>query len=564
MKILSAILFLVSLQASAISEPPQLLRACINSKDSIVTVSWKPPTDDCGSFTHYCLYASYNGGPFTKVATIPNLSISEYPHKINNSSTKWQYFIRIFNLCNGVDSSQSATLDIDIIRPQETPLDSVSYDLSTQNIIAGWSKNPSLDTKAYKIYNFSSGNGDSIGLTNTTNYVVSMKPATLFPVVIAALDSCNLSSILSSAHMAMYINGSVDTCQKEISLNWSLYEGWSQIDSQSVFLSINGKPFAKDTTLSGSIKSFIYSNIRLGDNFTFYVRAYTKSGTVSSTSNQVSFMTRELKPPVNLYLSNVSVNGNHIEVDFKVTELNDVASFGLTRGLSSTNLSTLQNIESNPSVVDYMYVDMNADPSNIIYYYQIVTYNKCGDTLTLSNASTNILLRLGDALDHNPYIGWIEGVSEYSLNQQPLNSFTWNTILRSFDPIYITIYVDSAGCYQILAQEKNNQIFNYQSTSYSNTVCVDQGFEPYIVNAVSTSGGNNRFMITGHGINQEKSNYQIYNRWGELLVDNPINIPWYLDYKGDFVPIGSYVYVINFITTSNEKRTEKGLLHVIR
>ena len=554
----------ITIQSFAVKGAPQILRACINSQDSIVTVSWKPPSDACASFTHYSIFASYNGGAFTKITSIPILSVSEYPHKINNSSTKWSYYIRVYSLCDGLDSSQSATLDVDILRPQEIQIDSVSYELTTQNIVAGWSPNPSTDTKLYKIYDFSSGNGDSIGVTGLTSFTVSTNPASGFPVVIASLDSCNLSSILSLPHTPARLSGSVDSCKKQITLSWSLYKGWNTIDSQLLFVSINSAPFVRYSMMSGTSTYFTYNNLALGDQLTFLVRSYTKSGSVTSSSNQLLFITRKPKPPQNLYLSNVNVNDQSIEVSFKVTDLNDAWNMTVRKGTNPASLTSAFSIKTVANVVDFMYVDANVKVSETQYYYQIETQDRCSSVLSLSNISSNMLLQIDDQLHHNPYSGWAQGAKSYELQRSFDNGSTWNTIQISNQEFNAAEFSDSSGCFRVLADEEPNTTFATSAISISNKACNIDHMTSYMVTGVNPLGGNNRFIVMGKGIDNQNSYYRVYNRWGELLVQKTTNEPWDLTYKGETIPSGSYIYIINLYGLGGEKRTEKGTLNVIQ
>jgi gliding motility-associated-like protein len=67
-------------------------------------------------------------------------------------------------------------------------------------------------------------------------------------------------------------------------------------------------------------------------------------------------------------------------------------------------------------------------------------------------------------------------------------------------------------------------------------------------------------------VNYERYEMKIYDRWGELLfVTNDINEGWDGSYKGEIVPVGTYLYVVNFVTTEDLKHNQvKGLLLLVR
>ena len=228
------IAFFISSIASAVTLPIKMLRACIDYDNDIVTISWIPPTDDCGSFEKNVIYGSENLGPFEKIAEITDLSISEYPHTLTVQNTSWRYYITTHTDCGGSESLESDTIRIDITYPTNIELDSISYDLTTQNIIAGWQPNPSVDTKHYELYDYSSGSGDFLGKTSFLDFNISNVRGGRFPVVLATLDSCNLSSLLSTPHETTFLSGTIDTCTRSINLQWRRYIGWGDIDSQAV------------------------------------------------------------------------------------------------------------------------------------------------------------------------------------------------------------------------------------------------------------------------------------------------------------------------------------------
>jgi hypothetical protein len=563
LKFLSAIFLCICINTYAITEPPQLLRACINSKEFIVTLSWQPPTDGCGSFTKYCIYASYNSGPFTKIATIPTLSINEYPHPIPAISTDWRYYITVYNLCNGVDSARSDTLSIDDVYPTNIQLDSVSYDLTTQNIIAGWNINPSADTKGYKIYNFSTGNGDSIGFTTNNFHTVSSNPASRFPVSIATLDSCLLSSLLSDVHQVTYLQGALDTCLNQISLSWNLYIGWNNIDSQTVFVSKNHSPFVRDTTIANLSNTFIYNSFSLGDTIEFYIRSYTKQGAISSSSNRIIFSTRKRVAPVNLYLDNVTVENERIAVNWSVTQQNDVTAFHILAGETALTQSLIYSETINALVVDFKYIDPTADPSIQRIFYTVYAVDNCNDTLDSSNVASNIKLDIYPDLKHNDYSYWDGGVLQYELLHKETLGSTWNTLELSTDPFLVANFESESGCYMVRATEVKNSL-NKAAASNSNVLCTLDSLQIFVPTGLNPNSENNRFVVRGKGIDHSKSTYQVYNRWGELIVQNPTDKSWDLSYKDDLIIPGIYIYIVDLYGVLGERRTEKGTVYVFR
>ena len=544
-----------------ISDKPNLLRACINFDDSTITLNWNKATDACGSFAKLIIYGNQNNGPFLEIFTLTDINIVEYPHYIPNLNTVRSYYIVLKNACNGIDSFVSDTITPDLSYPANSEIDSLSYDVNSQDIIAGWQQSSSSDTKGYQIYNFATGNGDSIGFTNDTKHTISKSIASVFPVVIATLDSCNLSSTLSKPHQVMFLKGSIDTCANSINLNWSTYQGWDAIDSQVVLVRFKNQLFKKEALLTGTDKSFVFNNFTLGDTFDIIVRAYTKAGTISSSSNLISFATRKLNTPTVFYLSNVTVTDlENITLNVYMDDYQDQNSIVVYKSTSGNQLQRLKAFNTS-SINNYSYNDFDVVVNEHSYNYQLKLVNKCLDTIQTSNLSRSILLKLTPQLDYNSYVNWLGGVKEYNL-QFSKDGSTWNSINTSSDT---TMFYDSLepGCFRIQALENTNTL-SINQISYSNTVCKIDSMRIFVPTGINLTTQNNQFIVLGTGINHQESTYIIYNRWGEQLVNNPTDSTWNMNYGGELVEQGVYIYIVNAIGLLGEKQTLKGTIYVIR
>ena len=543
-------------KAHAISTPAQMLRACINNDDSSITVFWNNPSDLCGSFNVNHLYASEDNGPFELIARITDYSINQYSFKLSDLNDNFRFKINTLNTCDGADSVQSSILAVDITRPNQIQLDSVSYDLNSQHIIAGWTQNPSPDTKEYDIYDYSSGDGDSIGTTNQTFYTVSTDPNRRFPVVIATLDSCNLSSLLSSPHKVMYLTSNIDTCLNEITLNWTSYIGWSSIDSQSLFVSINHGPFTKHITIPATANNLVFNNFTLGDTIEFYVRAHHND--ITSSSNKTQIETRERIIPTVFHLDYVSVVSDiQVFLEWNVNSNRDLKHYQILRSRDGVAFSVIHQLDNST----FTYTDNSANTQSTSYYYKVRSTNHCDEVQDSTSIARTILLQkdASDILTHNPYENWEIGVEEYILEYN--NGSTWNSVLNSTTPI---VYNESTtGCYRVTAKEVINSL-GYSSTSLSNVLCVQDSLELYITTAINPNSANNRFIIQGLGIDTLTSYYEIYNRWGELIVRNPVNIPWYATVKTKPIMPGMYIYIAKVNGVLGEQLTKKGTINVLR
>jgi hypothetical protein len=537
----------------------------VNFDDSTITLSWKQIEDNCNSIFEIIIYGNENNGAFQKIVSISNPALTEYSHYIPNLNTTRKYYLSVLYTCNGSDSLLSDTISPDLTYPENLSLDSVSYS-EDNTIIAGWKPNNSSDTRGYQIYNYSSGNGDSIGFTTSTSYLVSNNPTDRFPVVIATLDSCNLSSTLSTPHRIMWLSGTIDTCSKEIKLNWSLYMGWNTIDSQALFVSINKQAytrhFSSTSSITPSTTILIFNDFNLGDTIRFFIRAYTSSGTITSSSNRINFETRKLSKPEEFYLYRVTVENDEIMGTLMWDDLNDQDRIEILRSNSSgSNLSSLVINKSNLIGSNYTFVDNDVVVNQQFYNYKALLINKCNDVVDSSTLQNSILLSLTNQANYNPYVNWNGEVGQYLL-EYAKDGFTWNTVSSSNNT---SIELDSvpSGCYRITATEVDNPFTN-NAISRSNVVCVQDSLELYIPTAINLSTHNNRFVILGKGIDHQKSTYEIYTRWGEKIVSAPTSFTWNGKYKDAEITPGVYIYIVNAFGILGEKQTLTGTLYVIR
>lgn len=547
-----------------------MARACMSFSDSIVSISWRPVSDGCGSFTKYSLYGQVENDPFVLIDDIPNRLITEYPYKLNDLNPDRSFYITVDHLCDNSTTVHSDTISIDLTQTGITTIDSVSIDIATQKTIVGWTPNIAPDTKYYILYDYKSGDGDSVTSTfDTFNNISNTLPGR-YPIVLATVDSCNLLSPISTPHQTSLLQGSLDKCNRSVTLNWSLYSGWDQIDSQQLFISIDDNGFIRDTTISGGINSLSLKNIKLGPNYKFYVRSFTGKPPISSSSNITEIQTTAIEYPGYLYLNLATVF--HTPNDpiatpsilWTLPELGDTRKFNIYRGEELNNLLLINQVNIEFGELSYWFDDFSRNAINQEFYYQVEAVDECDTVLASSNISSTIHLAINPLLVHNEYINWDIGVREYKLMKLEDGS-TWNTLYSENKPFTTRSidFTDSSGCYQVTASEITNQ-YNSASLSQSNIVCIEKDLQFAITTALNTQSTNNRFIILGEGVDYDKSYYKIYNRWGQEVANNPANKPWYADYKGKKVSTGMYIYTGEIFGLKGERQSINGTIHVVR
>lgn len=543
--------------ASAVTQPVKMLRACIDYDNDVVTISWSPPSDACSSFEKHIIYGSENMGPFQKLAEIANISVSEFPHALGVQNTSWRYYLTTYSECGGVDSLGSDTIAIDITYPLNIELDSISYNIETQDIVAGWKANPSKDTKHYEIFDYSSGSGDLLGKTEQLNFNVTEQRNGRFPVVLATLDSCNLSSLLSNPHETTHLSGTIDSCLNTVSLEWNLYVGWGDVDSQALFLSLNKHKFVRVSSFGGDVTAVQFNDFVLGDTMTFFIRSYKDDK--STSSNIKTFKTRKLAVPQNLDLRLVDVENNTLIIRWLCEKQGDTKEFNLYGSQNHSSFNKIKTISAVLGNEKYTYIDSKNNPSDQSFLYYVSCTDKCNNQSLTSDTSASLFLDTSNATIHNKYIGWENGVLTYSVEEK--NGFTWNTVKENISGFETNDIQSFVGCFRIAASERNSK--DGDNIAHSNVVCKRVPLKYYITTGLNPDGINNRFVVKGESIDTQKSLFYIYSRWGELIKKGTLNQGWNGKYQGKNVQPGAYIYLVKVYGLNGEYEQSKGVVNVV-
>lgn len=555
-------LFFLSRIAMGVSGPVIPLRACLNNNDSIVTLEWQNPSNPCGTFSMHRIYGRKNANPFVPIAVVSSLAFSSVPVKLPDLDAGWEFYWVSLFACNGTDSFSSGILRVDDQKPVLTSLDSVSIDLATQRLVAGWQPGVSPDTKGYRLYRYNSGINDSLTETGQRFYLFNLNQISNpnIEVTLSTFDSCNLFSAISNPHRVMQLSGSIDTCKNEVSLNWSAYQGWSTTAHQ-LFLRKNQDVYRIEQTLSSSTLNALYTQFVLGDSFCFFVRA--SNGTVSSSSNEICFVTRKKITPTVNYIRQVTViSDKEILVNWSGEQLQDVALIQLER--KSGGAFAMRGTYTSTNT--FSLADNAVDPASTVYDYRVVLKDVCNIGLDTSNVSHNILLEIkDDVVSWNSYSGWDGTVDLYELYSG--DGSTWNNSAFPTPTNYNLTAEEKANpktCFYVIAKETGNTLYTNE-TSTSNIVCREGPFTYYVPNVIVSGGINNRFVVKGVNIDTSMSAYTIFNRWGEILHrSESIFEPWYPVYQGEDLMPGIYFYVLELFSNQGERKTVKGEIRIIK
>ena len=254
-------------------------------------------------------------------------------------------------------------------------------------------------------------------------------------------------------------------------------------------------------------------------------------------------------------------------IDWKLINKSQTSSFNIQKKVASSANAwqTLATVSGN--VFNYLETDINTD--NQAYDYRISATNLCG-TLITSETHTSILLQgiqnvdFSTSLDFSAYVGWVMGVSEYNAYTSS-NSKAYSLLESNVNPGQAILSVQQPSeyrkCYRIRAYEKEGE----NTESWSNEICFYFSPEIYVPNAftVNNDGLNDGFGVVGIAINE--FTIKIYNRWGEQLYESTnIDEKWMPIYRDEDVPMGTYIYVIQYTNFENKVFQKTGTINLLR
>ena len=558
--------------ASAMVKPPKAIRACLDPTTSVVTLYISPSSDACGSFISYRLYGRDNAiSPFQLlyqggIAGSTSLSAA-LPNK-----KRWELFVSARFACNGTDTLNSDTVFVDDQPPALLLLDSVSVDLTSQQVVAGWKKAPEADVMGYSVFKVDPGTGNNVLVKDTaalgyrflTSTFDSRNPG--HKISIAVFDSCKNGGVICPPHSPVFasINPAENTqyrCSRKVLLRWTAYVGWP-VDHYEIWCaSSKNNLFFKAGSVAGDTLRFVHSLPELNYTYTYFVRAFKSAATgITSSSNVVLFSATGFSKPTNNEIGHASVvSDGRIEVSYT---WNPPSPSGFKALLQFREYASTAWITANSNLPlgSGRTVLSNLETQKKRYVFRVLAQNPCGEGYDTSVNHISLLLTKtannAQWFDYQPYNPNYQVVEER--NKQ---GSTWNAVGGPSSPYYITD-TTKALCYRVVAYKTdagNNRI----DTAYSNEICLRVYDTTLVPNAFSPEGNNKVFRIVNPNIERGQATMHIYDRWGGKLWQGEALDGWNGEALGQPVIQGFYVYKIE-IYRPEKRELFQGTLMLIR
>lgn len=546
------------------------------------TLFWELPVNTCGAFTSYDIYFSTSpAGPFDNLSSINNVTTDFFFHNNPAGETFFYYMVTEAN-CPGLPQLSSDTLNNE--SPERSPINYVSV-VDNGSIEIEWTPSSSPEVTNYIIYRTSPLGALPIDTVDTseTQYLDLMAN----PVgqsesyFVLAMDACGNTSVFDLPHFTVFLETTVDPCDRSVRLDWNRYRNWPQgIREQQVLVSLNNDPFVVAATLSPLDSTFTFTNTVDGAYYCFAINAVAEGSGAESRSNQSCLSLNIVEPVRDLFLQNVSItDDNQVELTWLWNDNAEVASVAFEEGESSGALSIIGGYNPSNNLNNQTTRTVpEADPNSSRQFYRLTVTDDC-DSIARSNIVPSIHLSGLPLADQSNQINWtalerenvivenydvyrvIDGMTSYATTLDP------NITQFTDDAIDITNPAEANICYYVVANAivTTPQGEEIAISSQSNTTCVEQFSDLIVPNAFVPEGVNKEFkprLVFGADVDYEM---RIFDRWGKQVFESTNPDQGWNGRDGFFYyPAGVYTYIIRITQTNGRIVEKQGVVALLR
>ncbi|MFT6802336.1 MAG: gliding motility-associated-like protein [Salibacteraceae bacterium] len=565
--------------------------------DSTAIVNWNPVFDP-NIVSNSGVYSIFRRigtvGSFTNIGTANygNENISDV-FKVCSEII----FYRIETIDGSGCVSKSAFLQgefEDETSPATPIYDSITVDNSSQKVVMGWKPSSSQDTEGYIILYYTKataayGIRDTVLGINSTVYLensplidptLNWEQYTLF-----AFDSCGYplknSSPGADFQKTMHLTFVPNTCDNTVTLTWTAYWNWLDLDGYEVLVSVNGSPYQLAATIAATDTTFTHQKTDDLAIYCYKISAVNVTRTKTSSSNRQCATANSLIIPAKQYFKKVTVENNQ---DIQIESLTDsnlaVSNYVLFRSLERFEyfFEVGRTPFDNSSIIKMNDVNANVDQTS--YYYRIGVEDTCGSLLFISRPASSIFLKgvmdedsLNVSLTWNEYFGWdtvFSGVEEYAINLiidgQKMQVGTVPSGITNFIvPMLDKITLGANFCFQIEAREGDGNRFGQKDTVVSNQVCFTDNLKVFVPNAFRPGGENPVFYPVFSFGDISSYHMYIYDRWGQLIYETiDINQGWDGMVNDGLAEFGVYVYRLEVANFTGAHYKKSGTFVLLR
>lgn len=560
----------------------------INPNNGTAQLLWNEPStpqqNNMGGYYH--IMREYPAGTWTIIDSVP-YNIHNYLDTIDICEAFLNYQIVLpNNPCNYTSNIQGDDFE-DMLTPNIPVISSVSVDTLTGNVVINWNQNYQPDTYGYVVYTFDA-NGliyelDTVwGIANTSySHIVNTDLGPL-SYSVAAFDSCFTPAIpptyqtsaKANVHTTIFGTQTLSLCDRQVTLNWTNYEGWTDLTNYEILGHETGQPWSLYATTTDTLTVI---DVELLKDYCFYIRAISASGDTSYSNKICLSIVTPAGPSFN-YLQVASVDLKQVVLEHIIDNSAVVDFIVIEKADASGTFTPL--VQLPVTGIQTTYIDTDVDVQNVSYTYRVSPLDDCGNLGQSSNIAQTILLKSQkDDVSRKTYLHWTPynqfdgGVIEYNVYRGIDSVFSpWVYSNSPFDRLSFedTLYnTDFKGrvCYYVEAIEGSN-IYNDRKISRSNIVC--EIFQPliYIPNSFTPEGDgfNECFYPVITTFEPKDYRFVIFNRWGqEIFNSSDPNEQWCGKLPNDkWAETATYIYMLTIHDAAGNEIVKRGFVNLLR
>ena len=565
--------------------------------DSTNTIEWNPifdPNIPSNTGIYSVFHRIGNSGGYSVIGNT-NFGSETFDDAFKVCSDSLFYQVEILDASGCISKSAILSDLFEDNTPPATPkFDSITVNGGTKEVNLGWSPSSSPDTYGYLVFYWEKTTmsyifRDTVRGRANTKYLETL--ASIDPTkeseqyTIASFDSCfdpaANTSASADAQKTMFLEIIPNNCENTVTLNWTPYINWDDLEEYEILVSVNGSPFNSVISVPKSDTSYTHEKTNELAIYCYKIRAINTFGTRTSSSNDKCSIANALVVPAKQYFKEITVENNK---DLKVVSLTDTtlpaSEYALYRSLDPFfNFYEVSRIPfENKSIIELRDSEVKVDQT--AYHYRLGILDTCGSLMFISKPSSSMFLRgtlkddsLTVNLNWNKYTSWdsvLSGVENYVIYQvvdgnrvviDSVDRFTTNfEYVMEHD-----ITMGANFCFEIEAREADGNKFNMRDTVVSNQVCFTRNLRVYVPNAFRPQGVNAEFApVIGFG---DVSSYrmQIYDRWGGVVFETiDTNQGWDGNIDGKIAEFGTYVYHIQVSNFTGATYSKNGSFVLLR
>ncbi|MCK5776216.1 MAG: gliding motility-associated C-terminal domain-containing protein [Bacteroidales bacterium] len=583
---------IIGSQGTGLSDPVRTLFLEVNNLETgLVELNWNNPGFQPTSV--YEIYVKGADNSYYLKGITPNTYFTD-----TLSFCKENIFYRINVITGNCDSKsnlkgglfQDNTAPANII-PKNTTLDT-----ETGEIILSWYLPPQedADIAKYQIWILDNDGGfpsypeaEVEGYENLEIHLPNENVCdTTITFSITAQDSCgNSSNHLNTERYIKTVNlyaPSYDICDDKCTISWdSIFWYNETVEGIRIYRNEDGGEFEILTEVDGTEKKVVTYGYERGIKYSFYIEAYSQSGRTSSSCLK-KITGKKPKLPTHTWLRYASDKDGAVELKWQINPGVHIPEYAISRSDDGSEYQIIDTLRLTAGQVNrdtiFTYLDKESTYYKEQQYYKIAPFDSCLNLTEPSNIAVSIHATVIDESEGKALIEWTADQTMESLDHYEVFRIIDNLVYGF--PVYTAYpgdelkYIDDYGSmvplssrvgYHVEAIGKINTTITETDTTRSNRNYLTKVSNVFIPTGYRPNGGVTEiYKPISLGIKNKNYSFKILNRWGQIIFEtNQTVIGWDGTYLGEHVPLGVYVYIIEYETIYNKSKKQSGTFVVL-